>query len=167
MTLIEPLIAAASSARSPFLKCESIKLLSAIYKHDVSKSEEGISVSAKSEMKRLCSKVVDRLSTALGDPDLQKAKHRDEVLISTKQFITYLKAQEEGILTESDLSSLQDNLKTVGDKCNSGMKQLCSQVTGIITALPRKAEPINEPKLNISEDSKTPKKQKKKSTKRS
>lgn len=138
---MDPLVAAANNARSPFLKCESIKLLSAIYKHDVSKSEEGMSVNARREMKLYCSKVAAAFDRALGDSSLQKSKHRDEVLLSTKNFILYLKSHEEGILGESDLSSLQSTLKTVEGNINSaGMKQLCSQVSVMITSLPRKVD---------------------------
>lgn len=150
LILIVPLLTATSGARSPFLKCESIKLLSAIYKHDVSRSEEGISDNAIIEMKSVCSKVAAAFDCALGDSSLQKSKHRDEVLISTKHFIHYLKAHEEGILTESDLCSLQSTLKSVEVNCNSaGMKQLCSQVSVTIASLPRKAD-TNEQKLIVS-----------------
>ena len=64
----------------------------------------------------------------------------------TKHFIHYLKAHEEGILTESEFCSLQSTLKSVEVNCNSaGMKQLCSQVSVTIESLPRKAD-TNEQK---------------------
>jgi hypothetical protein len=159
---VEPLVAAASGARSPFLKCEAIKLLSAIYKHDVSISEEGMSDNARREMKIVCNKVAAAFASALGDSSLHKSKYRDEVLISTKQFIHYLKAHEEGILTESDLCSLQRALKTVGDNCNSaGMKQLCSQVLVIIASLPKKSV-TKEQESIVPKQPKSSKKQRKK-----
>lgn len=162
LILTEPLVSAAGGARSPFLKCESIKLLSAIYKHDVSKSEEGISDNSRRVMKTVCSKVATAFESALDDSSLQKSKHRDEVLVSTKHFIHYLKSHEEGILTESELSSLQSTVKVVGDNCNSaGMKQLCSQMSVIITSLPRRAD-TKEQKSTVSKQPKSSKKQRKK-----
>ncbi len=126
----------------------------------MSRSEEGISDNARREMKSVCCKVAAAFDFALGDSSLQKSKHRDEVLISTKHFIHYLKAHEEGILTESYLSSLQSTLKSVEVNCNSaGMKQLCSQVSVTISSLPRKAD-SNEQKLIVSKQ--PSKKQKKK-----
>jgi hypothetical protein len=132
-------MAAASGAHSAFLKCESIKLLSAIYKQ--SNNEEGMSEKSRNKMKKGCSKVAETLRGALGDSSLQKAKHRDEVLIATKYFMYYLKAQDEGILTESECSSLQEALTKVGGACKSGgMKQMCLQVSQILASLARKTE---------------------------
>jgi len=152
-------MAAASSAHSPFLKCESVKLLSAIYKQ--SNNEEGMSEKSKSKMKKCCSKVAETLRSALGDSSLLRAKHRDEVLIATKNFMNYLKAQDEGILTESECSSLQEALTTVGGTCKSGgMKQVCSQVSQTLASLARKTEDEKQ-KPKCSKAPKSNKKQKK------
>ena len=133
-----PLIKAARSAHSPFLKCESIKLLSAMYKHHESDSEKDTS---KSAIKKHSSEVVKALKESLCDSSLQKAKHRDVVLTATKHFINYAKAQDEGILKDSELCPLQETVQLIGGKCKSaGMKRLCSQVSDTISALPRQGE---------------------------
>ncbi len=161
---MEPLITAASKAHSPYLKCESIKLLSAIYKHDVSNSDESMSVEAKVALRSSCSNAAERLAGALGDSSLQKAKHRDEVLIATKQFTNYLKAQDEAILTESEIEPLEEALKKFADNCNSaGMKQMCTQVLDTMSGLARKDEGEQEQKTKRS---KTPKSSKQKKTKK-
>mmetsp|Transcript_4912 Transcript_4912/g.11246 ORF Transcript_4912/g.11246 Transcript_4912/m.11246 type:complete len:1423 (+) Transcript_4912:56-4324(+) len=161
LILVEPLMTAAAGAHSPFLKCESIKLLSAIYKHDASNSEEVMSKDAKSAVTKCCSKVAETLKDALGDSSLKKAKHRDEVLSAIKNVVNYVKAQDEGILTESELCSLQETLKAVGGNCKSaGMKQLCVQVSDTISRLPRRSE-VEEQKPKRSKTPKTPKSSKK------
>jgi DNA polymerase phi len=167
VSLVEPLVTAAKEAKSAYLKCESIKLLSEIYKHDTSSADEQLSDKARSAMKELCGKVAEAFAVVLGDADLQKGKNRErknDVLHSTKDFIHYVKAHDEGLLSDSELSALQESLKTVGSNCNSaGMKQLCSQVSDIILALPRQAE--EEKPKRSTRSAKTPKSSKKKKTK--
>ena len=166
LILVEPLLAAASGAHSPFLKCESIKLMSSIYKNDASNSEVILSKKASSAMKKDCSKVAKALQGALGDSSLQKAKHRDEVLISTKHFVNYLKAQNEVILSESELSSLQQTMKTVGGKCKGGMKNLCSQVSETIASLLKDAQDEEKKPNKRSNAPKTKSSKKQKKTKK-
>lgn len=164
---MNPLVTSAKDAHSSFLKCESIKLLAAIYKHDTSYAEEQLSDRARNAMKESCSKVVEALINALDDSSLQKAKHRDEVLSATKHVIHYVKAHDEGILRDSDLSQLQESLKSIGDKCKSaGMKQLCSQVSETISTLPTLDEKDEKPKSSKSKAPKTPKSSKKKKSKK-
>jgi hypothetical protein len=152
-------MSAASGAHSSFLKCESIKLLSAIYKQ--SNNEEGMTEESRGKLKKKCSKVADTLKSALGDLNLQRSKHRDEVLIATKCFVNFLKAQNEGILTELELASLQETLtKVAGTIKSGGMKQLCSQVSQTIANLPRRTED-EEQKPKRSKEPKSSKKQKK------
>ena len=158
LILVEPLMAAASGAHSPFLKCESIKLMSSIYKNDASNSDN---MKANSAMKKDCSKVANALEGALGDSNLQKAKHRDEVLISTKHFVNYVKAQNEVILTESELSSLQQTMKKAGGKCKGGMKNLCSQVLETIASLLKDAQDEEKKPNKRPKAPKSSKKQKK------
>ena len=147
---------AASKAHSPYLKCESIKLLSAIY---ASSSDESMSVEAKVALRSSCSKVAGTLQGALGDSSLQKAKHRDEVLAATKQLVNYLKAQDDAILTGSEIEPLQEALKKVADNCKgAGMKQMCSQVLDTMSGLARKDD---EEKPKRSKSAKTPKSSKK------
>jgi hypothetical protein len=160
--LVGPLTKAAKSAHSSFLKCESIKLLSAIYNHGSNTPEEDdLLKKSNGALKDKCSEVAGALVRALGDGDLQKAKHRDEVLSATKHFINYVKAQSEGILSDSDLCSLQESINLVGGKCKSaGTKKLCTQVSEAISALPR-LENGKEEKPKHSKAPKTPKSTKK------
>ena len=162
---MEPLATAAKEAKSAYLKCESIKLLAEIYKHE----KEQLSDKARSSMTDCCGKVADAFNVVLGDADLQKGKNRErknDVLHSTKDFVHYVKAHGEGLLTESELSLLQESLKTVGANCNSaGMKQLCSQVSDTISGLPRRAEE-EEKQRRSTRSAKTPKSSKKKKTKK-
>lgn len=150
---------AASGAHSPFLKCESIKLLSAIYKQ--SNNEEGMTEQSRGNLKKTCSKAAETLRSAYGDLNLQRSKHRDEVLIATKCFVNFLKAQNEGILSELELASLQETLTKVAVTIKSGgMKQLCSQVSHTIASLPRRIED-EEQKPKRPKEPKSSKKQKK------
>lgn len=166
LILVEPLMTAARGAKSPFLKCESIKLLSAIYKSDALNSEEGMSKEAQSAMKKYCGKVAEALKEALGDSTLQKAKHRDEVLIATKNVVNYAKAQDKGILTGSEVSSLQKTLKVVEGNCKSaGMKKLCSQVIDSVSGLAVRNE-VDDEKPKRSKTTKALKSSKKKKSKK-
>jgi hypothetical protein len=155
---------AAGGAHSSYLKCESIKLLSSIYKHDTSNTEE-LSEKARRSMKECCSKVGSTLNDAQGDKSLQKAKHRDEVVVATKHFINYLKAQNEGILTDSDITRLQESLQVVGSKCKSaGMKNMISQVAETASSLARRdsdREQTPTKRLQTPKTKKTSKKHKK------
>merc|ERR1712176_506253 len=62
LILIEPLMAASRGAHSAFLKCESIKLLSAIYKHEGTQSDGQLSKKAISSMKECCSGLAQTLT---------------------------------------------------------------------------------------------------------
>ena len=138
LILLEPLTAAASSAHSPFLKVESFRLLSSIYKHDASNSKDNVmSKKAIDAAKRGCNDVVQALKGALDNSSLHKAKHLDEVLITIKNVINYVKSQDgDEILSESDLTSLQQSLKAVGDSRDPGkVKKLCSELATNISSL--------------------------------
>lgn len=131
--LIEPLTEATRNGISPYIKCESIKLLSAIYKHDVSSEEEHFSVSAK---KNSCSKVVAVLNDSLSDSSLSKAKHRDEALQGCKTVLNYVKAHHP--LTSEELTSLETNLKEILTTMKGGgMKQLVLKLIDTVKGLPR------------------------------
>lgn len=159
LILLQPLITAARGANSPFLKCESIKLLSTLYKHDGKHYDEPLSKKASSSMKECCSKVAETLKDALVDSSLlKKAKHRDEILLATKHFVNYAKAQDEGMLTEEEICALQKNIETVQGNCNSGIKQLCSQVSETLSGLSRRE---SSKRANNSKAPKSGKKKKK------
>ncbi|KAL9183676.1 hypothetical protein ACHAXT_004532 [Thalassiosira profunda] len=160
VVLLDPLLTAASDAHSAFLKCESVKLLSSIYKHDTPNPEEHFSSTARSAMKGNCSKVSVALGNALGDSSLQKAKHREEVLTAIKHFVHFVKAQDAGILTDAELCALQKSLKGVNCK-SAGMKQQCSQLSEAVAGLARRVEGNEEQKPKRPKASKTPKTSKK------
>ncbi|KAL7554479.1 hypothetical protein ACHAWF_017929 [Thalassiosira exigua] len=131
--LTEPLLTATSASASPFLRCESIKLLCAIYKHD--NAEEQLSDKAKHTMENCYGKFSMSLRDALGDSGLQKAKYRDEVLVATKHFINHIKSHGEGLSLDSELSALQESLSIAGTNSKSaGMKQMCSQISDAISS---------------------------------
>jgi len=115
-------------------------------------------------MKESSSNAAKSLSEALADPSLQKAKHRDEVLHATKHFVNFAKDQKDGVLTESDLSSLRESLSAAGKKCKSkGMKQMCKKVCEVISDdVPRRTDD----KAKRSKSAKTPKSAKKRKTKK-
>jgi hypothetical protein len=163
LILIEPLMASASSANSPYLKCESMRLLSSIYKRDKASTPEQLSGRAQQTMTKSCANFAETLRTALDDSSLSKAQHRDKILEATKQFIGYLKAHDEGLMVESDLSALADTLNKVGENSKSaGMKQVCSRLRDTISGLPRKEkDQVDELKPKRAKTPKTPKTNKK------
>jgi len=125
-----------------------------------------MSKEAQSAMKKYCGKVAEALKEALGDSTLQKAKHRDEVLIATKNVVNYAKAQDKGILTGSEVSSLQKTLKVVEGNCKSaGMKKLCSQVIDSVSGLAVRNE-VDDEKPKRSKTTKALKSSKKKKSKK-
>lgn len=133
--LIEPLTEATRNGISPYIKCESVKLLSAIYKHNVSTAEEHFSASAKKSLANSCSQVVAALSDLLSDSSLSKAKYRDEVLQGCKTVLNYVKAHHP--LTRDELTSLETNLKEVSTNMKSGgMKQLVLKLIDTVKELP-------------------------------
>lgn len=134
--LIEPLTEATRNGISPYIKCESIKLLSAIYKHDVSSEEEHFSVAAKKSQANSFSKVVAVLNDSLSDSSLSKAKHRDEALQGCKTVLNYVKAHHP--LTSEELTSLETNLKEILTTMKGGgMKQLVLKLIDTVKGLPR------------------------------
>lgn len=146
------------------MKCESIKLLSSLYKNDGTNAGELLSKKASGLMKGHCGAVTGALKYALSDPSLQKAKHRDEILTATKHIMSYIKAQDEGILTDSELCGLQGSVKEVGNACNGkGMKQMCNKLSETIDTLARKESDGETPKR--SKSPKTPKRSSKKQKK--
>lgn len=161
LILVEPLMAAVKGAHSPFMKCESIKLLSSIYNYGASNSEEVMLKESKSALKQRSTKVVETLKDMLGDSNLRKAKNGDEVLIATKHFIQYVKAQDEGILTDTELCSLQDALKTIKGSTNrAGTKKMCTSLSETISSLARRDD-AEEQKPKRPKAPKTPKSSKK------
>jgi hypothetical protein len=161
--LINPLIEATKKGNSAFIRCESVRLLAAIF-HECS-ADEKLSDKARNTMKERSSAVAKSLSESLADSSLQKkAKHRDEIINAVKHFVNFVKAQKESILTESELSTLQESLSEAGDRCNSaGMKQMCSQVCKVISSIPRQT---TEDRSKRSKATKTPKSSKKRKTKK-
>lgn len=113
-----------------------MKLLSAIYKHDVSSAEEHFSASAKKSLANSCSKVVAVMNDSLSDSSLSKAKHRDEALQGCKTVLNYVKSHHP--LTSDELTSLETNLKEVLTTMKSGgMKQLALKLIDTVKELPR------------------------------
>mmetsp|Transcript_7497 Transcript_7497/g.16230 ORF Transcript_7497/g.16230 Transcript_7497/m.16230 type:complete len:1444 (-) Transcript_7497:183-4514(-) len=161
LILTEPLMVSARGAHSSFLKCESIKLVSSIYKHDGTKGEELLSKKAISSMKEYCNKFADTLTDALGDSSLQKSKHRDAVLTVTKHFINYVKSQDVGILTAEEIHALHNALKTVKANCRSvGMKKMCSHMSDTVTSLSKREAPKRTKPNKVPKSSKKQKKSK-------
>ncbi len=162
IALITPLSEASQAGHSAFIKCESVRLLAAIF-HGCS-ADETLSDKARSNMKESSSNAVKSLLEALADPSLQKPKHRDEVLHATKHFVNFAKDQKDGVLTDSELSSLRESLSAVGNKCKSkGMKQMCMQVCEVISDdVPRRTDD----KAKRLKSVKTPKSTKKRKSKK-
>jgi hypothetical protein len=165
VALITPLSEASQNGHSAFIKCESIRLLAAIF-HGCS-ADETLSDKARSMLKESSGNVAKSISEALADSNLQKAKHRDEVMHAAKHFVNFAKAQKDGVLTESELSSLRESLSEAGDKCNSkGMKQMCRQVCASISDdVPRRTDDKDKA-AKRSKTAKTPKSTKKRKTKK-
>jgi len=165
IALITPLSEASRTGHSAFIKCESVRLLAAIF-HGCS-ADETLSDKARSLLKESSGNVAKSFSDALADSSLQKAKHRDEVMHAAKHFVNFLKAQKDGVLTESELSTLRESLAKAGDKCNSkGMKQMCKQVCASISdVVPRRTDDKDKT-AKRSNTAKTPKSTKKRKTKK-
>ncbi len=162
VALINPLSEASQIGHSAFIKCESVRLLAAIF-HGCS-ADETLSDKARSIMKESSGNAAKSLVEALADPSLQKPKHRDEVLHATKHFVNFTRDQKDGVLTDSELSSLRESLSAAGDKCKSkGMKQMCMQVCEVISDdVPRRIDD----KAKRVKSAKTPKSTKKKKSKK-
>lgn len=161
VALIRPLSEASQTGHSAFIKCESVRLLAAIF-HGCS-ADETLSDKARSMMKESSSNVAKSLSEALADSSLQKAKHRDEVMHAAKHFVNFAKVQKDGVLTESELFTLKESLTAAGKKCNSkGMKQMCRHVCEAIADVPRRTDD----KAKRSKAPKTPKSTKKRKSKK-
>ena len=163
MILVEPLLKSAKDAHSAFLKCESMRLLSLIYRHGTAKShndnenaENLLSKKALGVMKNNSSKIAVLLNEALCDQGM-KAKHRDEVLNSMKHLIHYAKSQDTGILSLSELNSLKETLSSIKSE-SKGVKQLCSQMSETISEMTKLMEEAT-PAMKVE---KTPKKSSKK-----
>ena len=161
---------AAKNAHSAFLKCESIRLLSLVYRRGIAKTqaenedvEKILSNKARIVLKEQCKKVALLMREVLGDSNLHKTKHRDEGLHATKHILNYAKSQEEVILTISDLTSLQDVLKSIkGESKGAGVKQLCSQLFDTILDIIKHVEEHSKGKHpTVYETSKSSKKKKK------
>jgi len=164
VALINSLSEASQTGHSAFIKCESVRLLAAIF-HGCS-ADETVSEKARRIMKESSSNAAKSLVEALADPSLQKPKHRDEVLHATKHFVNFAKDQKDGVLTDSELSSLQESLSVVEKKCKSkGMKHMCVQMCEVISNdVPRRTDADDKTKRLKS--SKTPKSMKKGKTKK-
>lgn len=162
VALITPLSEASQIGHSAFIKCESVRLLAAIF-HGCS-ADETLSDKARSIMKESSSNVAKSLVEALADPSLQKPKHRDEVLHATKHFVNFARDQKDGVLTDSELSSLRESMSAAANKCKSkGMKQMCMQVCEVISDdVPRRTDD----KAKRLKSAKTPKSTKKRKSKK-
>jgi len=171
VVLIEPLCTAAKESVASFIKSESIRVLSIIYKHGTGKpqhdaehnAEHSLSQKAISTMKDNCRNVASLLTGVLNNQSM-KAKHRDEVLNATKLFIQYVKSNKAVNTGSSELVPLKEALEFVTNESKgSGTKQLCTQVIEVIAEV---LDTIGqETTTKAAKKGKTPKKSSKKAKK--
>lgn len=158
--LVNPLIAAAKSAHSGYLKCESLRLLSLYYREEKSNKDDALSKKAQATLDDCCSGFAAALRESLCDSTLHKTKNKDEVFNTTKHFASYLKSHPSSV-SPDELDGLKDALAAAADSTKSaGMKNTCSRLSEEI------AEIAKQSSQNAA--SKTPKsttKKKKKSKK--
>lgn len=155
---MEPLLAAAKSAHSGYLRCESLRLLSLFYRAST-KEDVTSNSTVQSTLTDSCSNVALVLQDSLNDASLQKSKNKDEVLNVVKQFASYAKSHISNIKS-TDLIGLVDAVKAAGDATKSaGVKNTCLKLVEEMTEISQKAAESADP--NIKSSTKKKKKSKK------
>lgn len=132
-----PLIEAAQSAHSGYLRCESLRLLSHFYR--ASGKEDEPSEKVRETLTGSCSNVAHVLKDSLCDVSLQKSKNKDEILNAVKHFASYANSHASTIAA-SDLIELNDALKLAEDATKSvGMKNICLKLSEDLSEISLKA----------------------------
>eukprot|EP00804_Cyclotella_cryptica_P001374 CCRYP_014128-RA/>CCRYP_014128-RA protein AED:0.02 eAED:0.02 QI:2050/1/1/1/0.5/0.66/3/221/924 len=160
VVLVEPLTAAAKDAHTGFLRCESLKLLSLLFRGDKNKSEETLSKKAHTLLNDNCNNFALTLKESLCDSSLERVKNKEEILNAVKHFITYAKSHAAAIKITS-LDDLQKALQTAADSTKSaGTKSTCLKLADELTEIAQHADKDTDAKLPKSSTKKKKKSKK-------
>ena len=146
VVLTEPLITSAKDAHSGFLKCECIRLISLLYRGEMSSGEEALSEMAQTILSSGCNRTAVVLKESLCDASLHKVKNSDEVLNASKHFLSHVKAHPSTI-TLASCNDLRMALKTAADLTKSiGTKNTCLKLADEVSEVAKNANNASDPK---------------------
>ncbi len=160
VVLVQPLITAAKDAHTGYLRCESLRLLSLLFRGDKNSREETLSMKAQTVLNNSCNSFAITLKDSLCDSALEKSRNKEEILNAVKHFVVYAKSHA-AAMKKSSIDDLQKALLTAADSTNSaGIRSTCSRMADELTEVAQHADKDGDTK-----PSKTSSKKKKKSKK--
>jgi len=105
VVLPQPLISAGTSARSPYIKSESFRILTSLYHVSVGKTKgDNNKVIITPELQKSAPSLVNAVITALQDEGLKKVKHTRSVLDAGKEVTAFANKWVQ-VKVETDLQS--------------------------------------------------------------
>lgn len=132
-TLILPLASAATSARSPFLRCESYRLLSVLFNPKLNPQSSELDKVALKKTTDSAAEVVASICEGLKDGDMQKAKRVRDILKTAEKVLEFAKACRVPLSNVDDLSAAISEANEKVD--NQGVKNAIEKIKPMFDAL--------------------------------
>jgi hypothetical protein len=146
VVLAQPLITAAKDAHTGFLRCESLRLLSLLFRRDKNTSEETLSEKAQTVLNNSCNNFAITLKDSLCDSTLDKSKNKEEILNAVKHLVAYAKSHA-AEMKKSNIDDLQKALHTAAASTKSaGTRGICSRLADELSEVAQHADKDSDTK---------------------
>jgi hypothetical protein len=142
IVLVPSLASAAIGARSPFLRCESFRLLSILFNPKLSPKTSEVDELAARKMLEYTSKAIASICTSLKDEDMQKTKRVRDVLKAAEKVLDFAKLSSCPIPDVGDLLQAIGNVE--GKLQNQGAKKAIEKVRSIIHELQHEPTSVDD-----------------------
>lgn len=167
-TLVLPIASAATSARSPFLRCECYRLLAALYNPKLNPQSTDLEKEAMKKAGESAAQAMDSIIAGLKDSEMQKAKRARDILKASEKILEFAKTSGVSLSNVDDLSAA---IKEVGTKVdNNGVKSAVEKINPMIEAMKEQAMDVDtkddEEEVAEERDTTNEKKSKKKKKKK-
>lgn len=167
-TLVLPIASAATSARSPFLRCECYRLLAALYNPKLNPQSTELEKEAVKKAGESATQAVDSMIAGLKDSEMHKAKRVRDILKASEKLLEFAKASSISLSNVDDLSAAINDVGTKVD--NNGVKSAIDKISPMIEALKEEAMNVDtkddEEEVPEERDTTNDKKKKKKKKKK-
>lgn len=153
IVLVPSLASAAIGARSPFLRCESLRLLSILFNPKLNPKTSVVDELAARKMREYTSRAVASICASLKDEDMQKTKRVRDVLKAAEKVLDFAKLSSCPIPDFGDLLQAIENVDVKLQ--NQGAKMAIEKIKSIIHELqhePMSVDDTEDKKNSQGED---------------
>ena len=128
-----PLVSAVKAARSPFLRCESYRLLASLYNPKLNPQSSELDTAAMAKTKESAGEVCLSIIAGLKDEDMLKAKRVREVLKACEKILEFAKATSMSLPNVDELATTVNDVGTKAD--GKGIKATVEKLDSLFNAL--------------------------------